>query len=329
MERQNLSLQNKRFLMTKKIIIDTDPGVDDAMAILFALSSKELEVLGLTSIFGNVRTELASANALRLLEIAERTDIPVAQGTSQPLKLKFEQPADFVHGKDGFGNINLPEPKGKVVQDSAAQFIVDTILKHPNEVTLIALGPLTNLALALEKNPEITKLVKEVVIMGGAIKINGNVTPVAEANIVNDPHAADIVLTADWPVTLIGLDVTTKTIMTDQDLERLKSHSKKYGDFLYKISQFYLNFYVNSHGYSGICVHDPSTIAYVLEPELFHTQKGPVRVVTDDSIAIAQTIMDERKSWHSENAWTNKPDVNVCLDVNAQAVVDLYFETID
>ncbi|KAL2903999.1 putative uridine nucleosidase 2 [Bienertia sinuspersici] len=168
----------------KKLIIDTDPGIDDAMAIFVALQSPEVEVIGLTTIYGNVYTTLATRNALHLLEVAERSDIPVAEGShvtiTKGTKLRI---ADFVHGADGLGNQNFPPPKGKPIEQSAADFLVEQANKYPGEVTLVALGPLTNVALAIQLDPEFAKNIGNIVILGGAFAVNGNVNPAAEANV--------------------------------------------------------------------------------------------------------------------------------------------------
>jgi uridine nucleosidase len=179
--------------MPRKVIIDTDPGVDDTMAIYFALKSPELELIGLTTIFGNVTTELATTNALRLMEIAGRTDIPVAKGSDDPIAVPYSGAVPFVHGDDGQGNVHLPPPTTQAVDQSAAQFIVEQIMSQPGEVTLIPVGPLTNIALALRLEPRIAQNVKEVVVMGGNALGPGNASPAAEANIRNDPEAADVV----------------------------------------------------------------------------------------------------------------------------------------
>lgn len=307
--------------MARKIIIDTDPGVDDALAIFLALSCPEIDVVGLTTIFGNVTTETASQNALRISEMLGRSDIPVAHGANKPLKGEFTGRAYFVHGENGLGDIALPEFKGKIHNKTAAEFIVDTILKNPHEITLVVLGPQTNLALALELNPKIAGLVKEVVVMGGVINENGNVNPAAEANIMGDPEAADMVLTANWPVVLIGLDITRKIVMTDDYLEKFKTCKNKFGEFFYQASRFYLNFYQTYMKMNGICGHDPSTIAYLLKPDLFKTKKGSLRVMTE-GLARGQTIMDQRQTWYGKNAWSDLPKVQVALDVDAQGVLD-------
>lgn len=309
--------------MPKKIIIDTDPGIDDAMAILFALRSPEVEVIGLTTIFGNVHTGLATQNALRLVEFAGQPDIPVAQGASLPLVAPLEGIADFVHGADGLGNINMPPPAGRPSNLPAAQFIVQTVMAHPGQVTLVAIGPLTNLALALALEPALVNNVAGVVIMGGAVTVNGNVTPAAEANIIHDPHAADVVLTAGWPVVLVGLDVTMQTVMTGDYLAKLKSNGSAVGEFVYNISRFYQDFHYQAHGLEGCHTHDPSAIAYVIDPSLFTVKEGPVRVVTG-GIAAGQTLLDFRQNWPAEHAWSNKPAVKVCLGVDSGRLLALY-----
>lgn len=307
--------------MSKKIIIDTDPGVDDAMAILFALQSPELEVVGLTSVFGNVYTDLATQNALRLAEFAGRPDLPVAHGAELPLIAPLEYVADFVHGVDGLGNTYRPPAQGRAIDRPAAQFIVETVMAQPGEITLVPVGPLTNIALALALEPRLAANVAEVVLMGGAATVNGNVTPAAEANIIHDPHAADVVFRAGWPLTMVGLDVTMKTIMTGDYLASLQS--SRTGRFIYEISRFYQDFHTQSYGLEGIHTHDPSAIAYVIEPALFKVERGPIRVVTE-GIALGQTLLDSRQRWQGRHAWTDMPAANVCVGVDSERLLALY-----
>ena len=313
--------------MSKKIIIDTDPGVDDSMAILFALKSPELEVVGLTTIFGNVHTPLATQNALRLVEFAGRPEIPAAQGAELPLVVPLFYVADFVHGADGLGNTNQPPPRGQAVAKPAAQFIVETVMAHPGEITLIPIGPLTNLALALALEPGLVEHVAGVIIMGGAATVNGNVNPAAEANIFHDPHAADVVFNAGWPVAMVGLDVTMQTIMSDEYLASLKTAGTNTTDFIYDISRFYRDFHYQGYGLTGIHTHDPSAIAYAIDPTLFTTERAPVRVITE-GLALGQTLMDRRQNWHEPNAWSDKPAINVCLGVDSERLLNLYKERI-
>jgi uridine nucleosidase len=312
--------------MPKKIIIDTDPGVDDSMAILFAFNSPEVEIVGLTAIFGNVHTDLGTQNALRLVEFAGQPSVPVAHGADLPLIVPLEYVADFVHGRDGLGNTNQPPPQGKAIDKPAAQFIAEMVMANPGEITLVPVGPLTNLALALALEPRLADHVAEVVVMGGAATVNGNVTPAAEANIIHDPHAADVVFTARWPVAMVGLDVTMKTIMSEAYLASLKSSGSRTGQFIYDISRFYQEFH-RQYGMEGIHTHDPSALAYVIDPSLFKTEQGPVRVVTE-GIASGQTLMDRRQRWQGTHAWTDIPAAKVCLDVDSERLLTLYHKRI-
>lgn len=312
--------------MARKIIIDTDPGIDDAMAIFFAFQAPQLDVLGLTTTFGNVPVELATQNAITLTEIA-KVDVPVAQGVSVPFVIAPRPHPDFVHGKDGFGNINWPAPKGKAVDKSAAQFIVDTVRKYPGEVTIIALGPLGNLASALILDPEIASLVDEVVLMGGTAIEYGNVSPVAEANIMNDPHAADAVFTASWQVTMIGLDVTHQVLLDNNILERIKKANPTEGAFLYDCAQHYINFYSSRFDMDGCYFHDASTIAYVMDPSIFGVELGAVRVACE-GIGIGQTIFAPQGMNFPEPHWNDVPMTQVCMEVDSEKLLSLFETTL-
>ena len=308
--------------MSKKIILDTDPGIDDAMAIFFAMSSPELELLGLTTTFGNVSVDMVTDNALRLVEMMG-LDTPVASGVAIPLVQELAPFPHFVHGKDGFGNVNLPAPKGKAIELSAAEFIVKTVLDNPNEITLVAIGPLGNLATALEIEPRIAQLVDKVVIMGGTIKEDGNVSPVSEANIYGDPHAADIVFSADWHVHMIGLDVTHQVTLTDERQQRIRDNNSVFGEFLYKAGKFYIDFYKANRVVNGCYMHDTSAIAYTINPDLFEVVKGPVRVAID-GIAKGQTILKNNNYTYPDNHWDSVTESTVCMGVDEQGVLDLY-----
>lgn len=308
--------------MPRKIIIDTDPGVDDAMAIFFALRSPELDVIGLTTIFGNVHTDLATTNALRLLEIAGRTDIPVAKGVDNPLAFPFGGPVPYVHGDDGQGNAHLLPPTTRAIPQPAPEFIIEQIMSAPGEVTLVPIGPLSNIALALRLEPHIAQNVKEVVLMGGNALCPGNASPAAEANIHNDPEAADVVFGAGWPVTMVGLDVTHKVNMTPEHLARYARTDHPMAQHIARIVPFYQNFFEkNTPGLKGIYVHDSSAIAYVIDPTLFTTERWPVRVETQG--------FSRGKTWPSLStrdpleAWRNRPRVNVCVEVNSAGLLDL------
>ena len=310
--------------MSRKVIIDTDPGIDDAMAILLAFNAPQLDVLALTTTFGNVSVELATKNALILTEVAQ-VQVPVAQGVAKPLVRPPLAPPDFVHGSDGFGNINWPAPKGKADSRSAAQMIVDLVHQYPNQVSIVALGPLGNLAEALSLDPSIVDLVDEVILMGGADKEPGNVTPVAEANIINDPDAADIVFGASWQVTMVGLDVTHQVMINSQFLTRIRDADPICGDFLFQATQFYFNFYQQTFGIDGCYVHDASTIVYAIEPSIFSTQPGLVRVATD-GVGIGQTIVAKPGKHYAVDFWENLPSTNICHGVDSERMLTLISE---
>jgi uridine nucleosidase len=306
--------------MAKKIIIDTDPGVDDTIAICTALRSPEVEVVGLTSVFGNAPGEVTAQNALRLVELEGHDSIPVAHGSDSPLVLPTDMLGTHVHGEDGMGNTNPPPPKGKVIAQSAAEFIVKMAHSYPHEITLVPVGPLTNIALALLLDPQVAGLIKEVIIMGGAVSTPGNISPVAEANIYHDPHAADIVMEAGWPVTLVGLDVTCKTIMGTAFQQKLFSADNPAVNLIQRILPCYQNYFNKFHGLGGnIYTHDPSAIACVIDPGLFQPRTAPVYVETKGRCT-GQTIADWKRQWG------DRPDVNICVDVNSEGVLALIKE---
>jgi len=274
----------------KKIILDTDPGIDDAIALCYALNHPELEVLAFTTIYGNVSVDLATSNALRLCELNDRP-VTVATGSSTPIEIPPNPVADFVHGANGFGEIELPEPSLQASSLGAAELIVDLIHKHPGEITLVAVGPLTNIAQALSLSPDIAALVKEVVVMGGAFHREGNVSEHAEANIWNDPHAAKQVFSADWPIAVHGLDVTYQISFSPAYLDGLASHSDKVGSFLRDAAKFYIEFYKRQHNFEGCCPHDQLALSYVTNPEWYELEAGSLDVITDGK-AIGKTTIE-------------------------------------
>ncbi|KAK6130586.1 hypothetical protein DH2020_035678 [Rehmannia glutinosa] len=237
----------------KKIIIDTDPGIDDAMAIFLALQSPEVDVIGLTTVYGNVYTTLATRNALHLLEIAGRTDIPVAEGShvtiTKGTKLRI---ADFVHGTDGLGNQNFPPPKGKPIEQSAAEFLIEQASLYPGKITVVALGPLTNIALAIQSDSSFVENIGQIVLLGGAFSVNGNVNPAAEANIFGDPDAADLVFTSGADVLAIGLNVTHQVVLTDADRDKLAESSGKFAQYLCKILDVYFSYHHDAYSTKGL-----------------------------------------------------------------------------
>src|ERR1700677_3227005 len=222
----------------KKVIIDTDPGTDDALAIMLALNSPELDVRAITVVPGNVTLEMGLDNALRMVSLANRCDIPVAAGAHHPLFQKLIT-AQFWHGKNGLGNVELPPSKCKIDPNFGPDLIIKLVHASPHEITLVPVGPLTNIALAVEKDPSIVPLVKEVIIMGGSIS-GGNVNAAAEANIYNDPEAAQIVFQAGWPLTMVGLDVGDKTLYGHAQLDQLSKTHGPLNDFAVQVFTFTL-----------------------------------------------------------------------------------------
>ncbi|NMB63143.1 MAG: nucleoside hydrolase [Chloroflexi bacterium] len=308
--------------MATKIIIDTDPGIDDAIAICMAINSPSISVLGLTSVFGNTYGELTAYNALRLAELSDRTVIPVARGSDVPLFIPIQNLGTLVHGDDGMGNSNLPTPKGEFLSLSAAEFIAKTVHENPGEVTLLTLGPLTNLALALRIYPELSNQIKKVVIMGGVVAHPGNMTPVSEANIARDPHAAEIVFSSGLPIVLVGLDVTEKTIITNSLLQEVFKAKSPAVELLKKIIPAYQHFFAQYYSMNGsFFTHDPSAMAYIFRPNLFKTRKTSIFVETEGRCS-GQTVAD----------WNNKLEkrtaVEVCLKVNSRGVLDVLKNTL-
>jgi purine nucleosidase len=308
--------------MPQKIIIDTDPGIDDTIAILVALRSPELEVVGFTTVFGNSNGETTAQNALRLAELEGNNNIPVSRGNDIPLliPLKPEDIASEVHGIDGMGNTNPPLPKGHLTNQSAAEFIVETVHACPGEITLVAIGPLTNIALALKIDPNIEKLIKQIVLMGGTVSTPGNISPVSEANIFHDPHAASIVMSSKIHRVMVGLDVTQQTIMTPDFFQSIFSIENPATNLIRRILPVYQKYHDQQNSMNGSTfTHDPSAIAYLLKPELFITKSVPIIVELDGNCR-GQTIAD----WHHQMHAC--PETNVCMEVNSAGVLELIKE---
>lgn len=312
----------------EKLIIDTDPGIDDSMAIMMAFQTPEVEVVGLTTIFGNVSTEDATRNALLLCEIAGCQNVPVAEGSPEPLKGGIPRVADFVHGSDGLGNISLPPPKTKKIDKIASEFLVDKVSEYPGEVSVLALGPLTNIALAIKRDSSFASKVKKVVILGGSFFALGNVNPAAEANIYGDPEAADVVFTSGANIVVVGLNITTQVILTDDGLLQLRNSEGKHAQLLCDMCQFYRDWHVKSDGVHGIFLHDPVSFIALVRPDLFTYRKGVVRVETQ-GLCVGHTLMDQGlKKWNSSNPWTGFSPVSVAWTVDVDGVIKYVKETL-
>lgn len=312
----------------RPIIFDTDPGIDDAMALLFAAASPAIELVGVTTTFGNATIEQTTRNAL-LMESRFALGCPVHRGAAAPLVGKADAPPTFVHGMDGLGDAGYVAPDIEA-GDDAARFIVDAVRARPGEITIVAVGRQTNLARALAIDPGIADLVRGVFVMGGALGrtgVHGNVTPCAEANIFGDAHAADRVLTAHWPVTLVPLDVTMRTRMGPELVEAVRRTAGEAGEFIANIVPYYRNFYESRGEGPAFPVHDSSAVAALLMPELYTQEAGALRVVTG-GIAHGQTLFSRGSGHYVLDDWGGLPEQTVCVDVRGDAVLDFWLETL-
>lgn len=276
----------------RKIIIDTDPGQDDAIAILLALASPELEVVGITAVAGNVPLRLTEKNARKICELAGRPDVRVFAGAERPL-LRRSVTAEHVHGKTGLDGPVLPEPTMPLQEQHAVDFIIETLMKEESgTITLCPLGPLTNIALALIREPRIAPRIKEIVLMGGGFFEGGNMTPAAEFNIYVDPHAADVVFRSGAPIVVMPLDVTHKALTTAARIEAFRSLGTRVGDAAAALLEFFERFDEEKYGTDGGPLHDPCVIAYLLRPELFTGRHCNVEVEISSELTMGMTVVD-------------------------------------
>ena len=315
----------------KRVIIDTDPGTDDAMAIILALNSPELKVEALTVVPGNVDGRQGLENALKIVSLAARCDVTVAGGAQHPLNQKLIT-AQFWHGKNGLADVELPPSKCKADPRFGPDLIIEMIHKFPHEITLIPVGPLTNIALAVSKDPSIAGLVKDIVIMGGSIT-GGNVNGAAEANIYNDPEAAQIVFNAGWMVTMVGSDVGERTLITRKYLALLQSSHGPQSDFIAKIADFYLTRSEKS-GYSGAAMYDPLAVGIALDPTLGTLKEMHVDVETKGEFTRGETVANRMGAnennvlrgdhYEIEGVIKLKPNARVCLASDADRFLQLF-----
>jgi purine nucleosidase len=311
-----------------KVIFDTDPGVDDAMALLFLERHPDIELIGITTAFGNASIETTTRNA-QYLKQQWGISAPIAKGSAEqydPRRVTHPFPVT-IHGHDGLGNIDVPDVVDVPLDPRPAhQFIIDAVKANPGEIVLIAVGRMTNLANALKAAPEITDLVKEVIIMGGAVDVPGNITPAAEANIHGDPEAADAVMIAPWKVVMVPLDVTLKTTMSRTTLSELATRGGPAMELLDRLSQFYIDFY-DGQVRDSMVVHDTCACVYLVARELFMVRSGVVRVMTT-GIGEGKTIQKPDGHVFGASQWDNLPSQLVCTDVKADAVMRLVEETL-
>ena len=319
----------------KKIIIDTDPGTDDALALMLALNSPELDVRAVTVVPGNVTAAMGLENALRMISLANRCDIPVAGGAQHPLFQKLIT-AEFWHGKNGLGNVELPPSKCKVDPRFGPDLIIQLVHASPHEITLVPVGPLTNIALAVEKDPSIVPLVKELILMGGSIS-GGNVNAAAEANIYNDPEAAQIVFQAGWPLTMVGLEVGDKALFTHTYLDELGQTRGPVNDFIVSVLKFMVTL-SGTFGSPGSPMYDPSAVAVAIDSSLVKVQEMHVDVETRGEFTCGETVGNrhgevERDVLHGdryviEGVDKVTPNAEVCVDVDVDRFLQLFVSRI-
>ncbi|WP_119257440.1 nucleoside hydrolase [Shinella zoogloeoides] len=306
----------------RKIIIDTDPGQDDAAAIMLALGSPELEILGITTVAGNVSLSRTSTNARIILEFCSRPDVRVFAGADRPIARPLVT-AEHVHGKTGLDGPELHEPKMPLEAQHAVDFIVETLKREPvGTVTLCTLGPLTNIALALEKAPEIAGRVRELVMMGGGFFEGGNITPAAEFNIYVDPEAAAAVFRSGIPIVMMPLDVTHKVLTLKSRVETLRAIGNRPALALVQMLEFFERFDIEKYGSDGGPLHDPTVIAYLLKPELFGGRDCNVEVETASPLTVGMTVVDW---WQVTD---RKHNARVMKDVDADGFFALLTERV-
>ncbi|WP_420586886.1 nucleoside hydrolase [Ruegeria sp.] len=305
----------------RKIIIDTDPGQDDAVAILLAFASpEEIDVLGITAVAGNVPLELTAKNARIVCELAGHTHVPVYAGCDRPLNRPLVT-AEHVHGKTGLDGPVLPDPQMPLTDGHAVDFIIDTLHAHePGTVTLCPLGPLTNIATAFQKAPDIVDRVQEIVLMGGAYFEVGNITPAAEFNIYVDPEAAEIVFKSGAPIVVMPLDVTHDALVTPHRNDAFRALDSKVGHAVAEMTDFFERFDKEKYGSDGAPLHDPCVTAYLIRPELFSGRHINVEIETQSELTLGMTVAD----WWRVTG--RAPNAMFMGDVDAAGFFDLLTE---
>jgi len=306
----------------KRVIIDTDPGIDDALAILLALASPELQLEALTVVSGNCDAVQGARNALGILELAGAGDIPVAQGMRIPL-VQEALLAPETHGETGMGYASLPSPTREVVPQHAVDLLIEMIMAAPGEITLVAIGPLTNIAMAIRREPRVASAVKETIIMGGAIREWGNTTPLAEFNTYFDPHAAHIVYHSGMPITLVPLDVTYQAILTRADVDRLLTVESPISHFIADATRFYMEFHDEYQSIEGCVINDPLALALTFAPQLVDTKLLYVDVDIGCGVSMGKTFADFYRMWNKE------PNMKVALGCRARDFIELFLQRIE
>jgi purine nucleosidase len=303
------------------VLIDTDPGIDDALALMLALRSPELDVRGITTVHGNVPVERGTRNAFRILDLLDRRDIPVAAGAAVPL-LRELRTAEIVHGSDGLADLVTTEVEASPDGAAGPAFLVRALEEADGPMTVITLGPLTNLAIALAFAPQVAERIERIVAMGGAVRSEGNATPAAEFNVLADPEAAAIVLRSGAPLTLVPLDVTMRAIFPGEWSERLRESEDPVERFAGGLGSHVTGIYRQYYGIDGFALHDPLAVAVALDPSLVSGQDLWVTVDTGDGLTAGKTFAD---FWHIPEPW-GEPNARVALDVDADRFLRLFCE---
>lgn len=317
----------------QRVIIDTDPGTDDALALLLAFHSPELRVQAITVVAGNVTAELGLDNALRIAHLAGRCDVAIAKGAGRPLAQKLNT-AEFWNGKNGVGNAELPDQRCLPEQSFGPDLIVRLIHQYPHEIVLIPIGPLTNIALALSKDSSIIPLVKGVVLMGGSIS-GGNVNAASEFNIHADPEAAALVFNAGWPLTMVGLDVTEHTLITEENVRRLEMNAGPQARFAAAVARFQIGTYQGT-GFNGGAIHDALAVGAVVDRTLVHTQAMRVDIETDGTFTRGATVANRQNSvdhvvekgdrLETVGVDSVQPNVQVCIGADSAKFIALFVD---
>lgn len=306
----------------KKVIIDCDTGIDDSLALMLALASKELEVLGITVVSGNIEVNAATENTFQVLKLMERSGIPVYKGESVPLVREYRDATD-THGMDGLGETYYPKTGLTAKKEHAVDFILDSIRKYPGEITLVALGPLTNIAKAIKKDKKTMSQVKEFIFMGGAAEFHGNCSPVAEYNFWVDPEAADEVIKSGFAKgTMVGLDVTHQIVLTPNLREVVNQIGGRKGKFIHDITRFYVDFHWKQERTLGCVINDPLVIAMLLDESIVECYDAFIEVETE-GIAVAQTVCDRSGLFHE-----GKTNARVAYKVSPRRFFEIFLNNL-
>ncbi|MEM2876321.1 MAG: nucleoside hydrolase [Candidatus Bathyarchaeia archaeon] len=303
-----------------KVIIDCDPGIDDALALILAINSKQMEIEAVTTVGGNVPVETSTTNALKILELTERTDVPVAKGLNPK---KAVEKSSGMHGEDGLGDTGLPEPRVKPSSLNAKETILSTTGK--GDTHIVSLGPLTNIASAIQEEPSLTRRIRSLTVMGGAITAPGNITPSAEFNIYMDPEAARTVFHSGMKITLVPLDVTMKALLKEEHLKLMEPPTTRTAEFVSKALRHYLGMYRRNAGIDGCPLHDPLAVAHLLDPTLMRKERLYVDVETKGEITVGETVADLRGGERR----TKKTNMEVCLELDSGRFIEKFLEAIN